>query len=182
MIVYACAICNGSANTKLCASCHSIPYCSRECQKADWPLHKTICKGLTTLPPRPSPSHKLAILFPVDSKEPQLIWINCENRIDDDDGFAWERADIDSVLETKGVDPTYGTFPERKQITRNAPRGIDLSHTVTVICREAFLIDGSTPNICIRQTTRGKMTHNWCGPIVAMRQPVWVMIRDSMRT
>ena len=29
------------------------------------------------------------------------------------------------------------------------------------------------PNICVRQTTRGKMTHNWCGPIlvVVMRQP-----------
>lgn len=170
MVAHTCTICNGS-DTKFCSSCHSTSYCSPECQKTDWPLHKTICKSLTTLPPRPSPSHRLAILFPVDSKEPQLIWINCERRIDDDDGIAWERADTDSILKTKNVDPQYGNSREYKPITRNALRGFNLSHTVKVICRETFLIDGSTPNICVERTTRGKMTHDWRGPIVVMRQP-----------
>lgn len=170
MVAHTCTICNAS-DAKLCSSCHSISYCSKECQKADWPLHKTICKGLTTLLPRPSPSHKLAFLFPVDSKEPKLIWINCEHQIDEDDGIAWEKADVCSILETENVDSKYGTSAEYKPITRNPLRGINLNHTLKVICRDAFLIDGSTPNICVRQTTRGKMKHNWCGPIVAMRQP-----------
>uniref|UniRef100_A0A915A688 MYND-type domain-containing protein n=1 Tax=Parascaris univalens TaxID=6257 RepID=A0A915A688_PARUN len=32
--------------TKLekCAACKSIFYCSRSCQKADWPMHKVECK------------------------------------------------------------------------------------------------------------------------------------------
>ena len=173
MVANTCAICNGS-DTKLCSSCHSISYCPEECQKTDWPLHKTICKGLTNLLPRPSPSHKLAILFPVDSKKPKIIWVNCEHQTDDEYGIQaeWERADIHSILETKNVGPHYRTpIPEYKPITRNVLRGINLNHTVAVFCRDTFLIDGSTPNICVRQTTRGKMTHNWCGPIVAMRQP-----------
>ncbi|KAL8827811.1 MAG: hypothetical protein Q9191_002968 [Dirinaria sp. TL-2023a] len=29
--------------TKLCASCRKISYCSRECQKVDWPDHKAHC-------------------------------------------------------------------------------------------------------------------------------------------
>jgi len=165
-----CAICNGS-DARFCSSCHSISYCSPECQKTDWPLHKTICKTLTTLPSRPSPSHKLAILFPVDSKDPQLFWINCERRVDDEDGIAWERPDTHPLLQTENLDPEYQNAIEYKDITRNMLRGFSLSHTVRVICRETFLIDGSTPNICVRQTTRGKMTHDWRGPIVVMRQP-----------
>ena len=50
-------------------------------------------------------------------------------------------------------------------------RGFNLSHTVQVIGRETFLIDGSTPNVCVRHTTKGRMTHDWRGPIVVMRQP-----------
>ena len=170
MVAHTCTICNGS-DAKFCSSCHSTSYCSPECQKTDWPLHKTICKSITTLPPRPSPSHRLALLFPADSKEPQLVWVNCERHIDDYDGIAWERADTDSILETKNLDPRYGNVPEYKPITRNTLRGFSLSHTVQVICRGTFLIDGSTPNICVGRTTRGKMTHDWRGPIVVMRQP-----------
>lgn len=30
-------------NMKRCAKCHTTPYCSRECQKADWKNHKKQC-------------------------------------------------------------------------------------------------------------------------------------------
>lgn len=28
---------------KQCAKCNATPYCSRDCQKADWKTHKKIC-------------------------------------------------------------------------------------------------------------------------------------------
>jgi hypothetical protein len=27
-----------------CAGCHCVLYCSRECQKADWKMHKELCQ------------------------------------------------------------------------------------------------------------------------------------------
>jgi hypothetical protein len=165
-----CIICNGS-NTKLCSSCRSISYCSSSCQRSDWSLHKMMCNSFTALPSRPSTAHKLAILFPIDSRVPQLVWIKCDRRVDDDDGIAWESADTRQLLETENLDPQYRHAREFKSITRNVLRGYDLSHTVQVICRETFLIDGSTSNGCIRHATNERATHDWRGPVVVMRRP-----------
>jgi hypothetical protein len=164
-----CIICNVS-NNKFCSSCHLISYCSLECQKLDWPLHKTICKTFTALPSQPSPSHKLAILFPVDSKDPQLIWIECERRRDED-GVAYDMPDTQPHLGIENLDPEYRDTSEFKNITRNVLRGYSLSNTVQIIARETFLFDGSAPNVCVRYTTKGQLRHDWRGPIVVMRQP-----------
>ena len=165
-----CIICNG-LDAKFCSLCHSISYCSPECQKPDWPLHKTICKTFATLPSRPSPSHKLAILLPVDSKDPQLIWIKCERHVDDEDGVAWEMPDTQHLLQIENLDPKYQHAREFISIKRNVLRGFNLNYTVQVIGRETALIDGSAPNVCVRHTTKGQTTHCWRGPIVVMRQP-----------
>jgi hypothetical protein len=161
-----CTICN-APKAKSCASCHSAAYCSPECQQTDWPLHKTVCKALKSVPPRPDASHKLAILFPVDSKVPELIWVFCEPRKDDEEegGYPYEYPHIREHL---GDDKA---FPEHKPVTRNVYRGFNLDHTIDITCRDAFLIDGSKINQCIVETTRGAVSHSWSGPIVVMRQP-----------
>lgn len=164
-----CIMCNGS-NAKSCSSCHAISYCSPKCQKLDWPLHKVICKPFTNMPSRPSPSHKLAILFPVDSKEPQLIWVKCECHVEDDGRIAWKMPDTLPLLEAENLNPIF-RHEEFKGVDRNVLRGFNLSYTVQVICRDNFLSDGSTPNVCVRHMTKGKMAHDWRGPIVVMRQP-----------
>ena len=44
------SMCKNSNNTNTtmkllcCAACHSISYCSRECQRKHWPLHKLECR------------------------------------------------------------------------------------------------------------------------------------------
>ncbi|TGO81697.1 hypothetical protein BPOR_1050g00030 [Botrytis porri] len=73
-LALSCTICSFPA--KDCARCKSAAYCSSECQTMDWPLHKTLCKKITAMPPRPSPTHKLGILFPTYSKSPDLVWVN----------------------------------------------------------------------------------------------------------
>ena len=43
-----CANCNDIANKepfKKCAKCKRAAYCSKECQKKHWPVHKTVCKS-----------------------------------------------------------------------------------------------------------------------------------------
>ncbi|VDB87424.1 unnamed protein product [Peniophora sp. CBMAI 1063] len=48
----ACARCRkpGNEQTRLkkCASCHAVFYCSSDCQKAHWKVHKKICKTLSS--------------------------------------------------------------------------------------------------------------------------------------
>lgn len=43
MAILSCVICCKTENIKKCAKCSTTPYCSRECQKADWKTHKKIC-------------------------------------------------------------------------------------------------------------------------------------------
>lgn len=40
------ARCNkcGNEASKCCQYCPSVYYCKKECQRADWPVHKKICK------------------------------------------------------------------------------------------------------------------------------------------
>ena len=38
---------NGAVKDKFnCGGCHKVAYCGRECQKADWKVHKTWCRSL----------------------------------------------------------------------------------------------------------------------------------------
>eukprot|EP00986_Skeletonema_menzelii_P009999 scaffold4693_cov149-Skeletonema_menzelii.AAC.1 len=34
---------------KLCSRCRQVLYCSKECQRAEWPVHKCVCKNLADL-------------------------------------------------------------------------------------------------------------------------------------
>lgn len=43
-----CATCQKTESLKKCAKCHSITYCSRDCQKAHWKTHKRDCAKLAT--------------------------------------------------------------------------------------------------------------------------------------
>src|SRR5438046_1259916 len=149
-----CAICN-SPNSHSCASCRSAAYCSIECQQTDWPVHKTLCKTFKTFQSSTGTSSrsKLGLLLPVDSKMPRLVWIECELK-EFEGAPPFEYPHVVSLLGTD--DP----FPERKPINRSVFRGFDIDHTVQVVCRETFLIDGSKKNVCVGELTRGAMRHD----------------------
>lgn len=42
----------GMPKLKHCAGCQTVAYCSKECQKADWPSHKAACKEARRVGPR----------------------------------------------------------------------------------------------------------------------------------
>ena len=35
--------CASEEASSVCARCHAVRYCSRECQRADWKAHKPVC-------------------------------------------------------------------------------------------------------------------------------------------
>ncbi|KZV69536.1 hypothetical protein PENSPDRAFT_479157 [Peniophora sp. CONT] len=43
---YNCEKCSAFCKPRKCAKCQKVVYCSSECQKADWPAHKLVCKDL----------------------------------------------------------------------------------------------------------------------------------------
>lgn len=96
---HSCAFCCKSYLTmSQCASCQSIVYCSRECQRLDWSFHKIFCKASRSLGPRPSEGYSLALYFPVDL-DPSLEWVrrpDCLLSKTNDKGF-----DIRSLGSTK---------------------------------------------------------------------------------
>jgi hypothetical protein len=85
-----CAICD-QPGINACAGCHSIRYCSKLCQKTDWPLHKLLCKtyadfsdtsrppdiyNLATYPPEIYHLYRRAIYFPESGDRPRFIWMH----------------------------------------------------------------------------------------------------------
>jgi hypothetical protein len=70
-------MCNCVA-TSFCKGCRRIWYCSKFCQKDDWPIHKLLCKTFTEFyhKNRPGPNHYRAIYFPVDETKPRFVWID----------------------------------------------------------------------------------------------------------
>lgn len=171
-----CVMCNHRP-ANLCERCKSCYYCTKECQESDWPTHKLLCQKFAKQPPRPSPSHKRAILFPADHEKPQMIWVFCERKQDPEDGVIYDYAPLHPLL---GPDKP---FIKASQIDHNPIRGRQLGsgiamwapkkagYAVAIKHREAFLIDGSPLNRSILASAGiyGTVPHKWCGAVVAMR-------------
>ncbi|KAH7081157.1 hypothetical protein BKA63DRAFT_561719 [Paraphoma chrysanthemicola] len=74
-----CAMCM-KEGSKACGGCHEMRYCSTECQKSDWQIHKMACKSLKAFSDANRPHqigfiYRRAIYFPVDEARPRFIWI-----------------------------------------------------------------------------------------------------------
>ncbi|KAL0486102.1 hypothetical protein AKO1_001785 [Acrasis kona] len=70
-----CLTCNKpgtEVKLKMCTTCHVATYCSRECQVADWPKHKKVCK-------KPGPDDKQHIV--VVNQDGYRIEMKSENEI-----------------------------------------------------------------------------------------------------
>lgn len=153
-----CTFCD-KHGAHLCGRCESVRYCSEECQKADWPIHKLLCKAFSDfdVSTRETSKHFRAFSFPINEK-PKVIWIHCER---DSDGY--QQAQTDSL---PGVEHGLGHTP----IQYNGRLGRELPDTLYICARDTFLIDGSMPNKgvgAIMASQPGGKRYYWRGPFVA---------------
>ncbi|KAI1780279.1 hypothetical protein F4818DRAFT_435485 [Hypoxylon cercidicola] len=176
-----CVMCNKSP-AMLCERCRSCYYCSRQCQRSDYPSHKLLCRDFANQSPRPSPSHKRAIFFPVERTKPRLIWILCTLKYSsEDEGFGskpFETIDLHPYL---GPDKPYADTqhieynPKRD---RNLGRGMvywapsKAGYSIALEFRETALVDGSAVNGSILESmgALGSPSFPWSGPIIAIRE------------
>ena len=70
-----CAMCSHEGTR--CTGCLEVRYCSRECQRSDWPIHKLVCKAFGDFSDvhRPSARHKRARRIPDDEDLPHFVWV-----------------------------------------------------------------------------------------------------------
>jgi hypothetical protein len=75
-----CTMCD-KQGANACSSCHSIRYCSKLCQKTDWPLHKLLCKTYQDFDDKERPKshdncvYKRGIHFPEHDETPRFVWV-----------------------------------------------------------------------------------------------------------
>lgn len=63
------------ARLKGCSCCHTIKYCSKECQSRDWPVHKIFCNLKPTVD---GDNSVQALLFPQNSQVPIFVRVNLD--------------------------------------------------------------------------------------------------------
>ena len=160
-----CTICDSTC-TKACAQCHATRYCSTECQQTDWPSHRLLCSQYSTHTDRPDPCYKRAILFLPGELKPKFIWVECNSY--GVPGYTYESPQVQQHL--GGKLGSYDALPDYIRIRHNTLRDRNLSNTLEVICRDSFLIDGSSVNSSVVKATQGAMRHSWKGPILAMKK------------
>ncbi|KAI1325462.1 hypothetical protein F5Y16DRAFT_401464 [Xylariaceae sp. FL0255] len=73
-----CLMCEKTPGLE-CDGCDNVYYCCVECQHADYPIHRVICKafGNFDTTTRPSKDHYLGVLFSESKCAPTLVWIDC---------------------------------------------------------------------------------------------------------
>ncbi|CAM6113755.1 unnamed protein product [Calypogeia fissa] len=93
-----CTICD-SNGTQFCTQCRTLRYCSKECQRIDWPTHKLLCRSFSDFRTPPGPTFKRAILFPVSEKTPKFIWLKILTKYDEEGDYAYESPQLEGLLE-----------------------------------------------------------------------------------
>ncbi|KAI0426894.1 hypothetical protein F5Y09DRAFT_317743 [Xylaria sp. FL1042] len=158
-----CIICD-KPNALRCNRCKGASYCSKLCQRGDYPIHKLLCTKFSAfnISARPSAEHVRAILFPVDQKQPKLIWLHCQWMEPEDEYYGrWQNPNAKPFLNND-----HG---KEVHIQYNQVLAKRLSNIVCVSYRDTFLIDGSVPNSSIAPITATVpgYHHDWRGPIIA---------------
>lgn len=170
-----CTIC-GSSDARRCARCHSAAYCSLECQQTDWRTHRLLCRKFSehaqgNFANRPSPTHHLAVFFPMDKTRPSLVWVDTKK--DKYETKPYFHPVLDQLLHIPDNDGYIGR--DLRQVRGNILRGREKNQDTLHI----WFLDPDVPprNIITNQAIHGTIPtlvgdtwgeFIWKGPVVAV--------------
>ncbi|KAL2214226.1 hypothetical protein CC79DRAFT_1328138 [Sarocladium strictum] len=159
----ACLICE-QPNSKLCAVCKGSAYCSKECQKKDWKIHKLLCADFAALDlsKRPSADHFRGILLPENDEKPTCVWMKYTPDVL---GYVLvQHIDLETGVVNFGNDSMHRSA----HIFEDKILGRKLTTLTSLHHRENFLGDGSSFNKAIRRidSLKANKPAFWRGPVV----------------
>ncbi|KAH0362828.1 hypothetical protein KCU65_g7791, partial [Aureobasidium melanogenum] len=146
-----CVVC--SKPGKRCAGCENIRYCGAECQKADWKIHKLVCRTFKAARDAPGPDMVRVLEFPIDDTKPKFSWMPV-------DGALFSKPETGDYF---GADERV---PSMQSITSDPKTGKLLPQTIAFLFRDNFLNDGSLPNKYVYHLTNGRPLNPIRGPIL----------------
>jgi hypothetical protein len=133
-----------------CSRCHNSHYCSVDCQKKAWPIHKMLCKALDEFSgvKRPSPGHRRGIFFGATESKPRFIWY---------------------AVDDKGAYPDNDKNAAKAGLFRNLridhfrPLQRNLGHAIYIWYDDDFLVNGSPINKSLRRLMDPQRAGRWRG-------------------
>ncbi|KAF1849175.1 uncharacterized protein K460DRAFT_365085 [Cucurbitaria berberidis CBS 394.84] len=161
-----CAICP-ALGSEVCSSCHGIRYCSKACQKVDWPVHKLLCKKFSKdfsndkRPQQPEFQFKRAIYFPEEGNGPQYIWLPSSGP--SDEGRAVAHTHILGLKNTDLYPIDY--FKENAVLHRQIDGDIVLLARIHDLNTNEAMLFGN-PNKSLAKIDK-ELTNYWKGPLLA---------------
>lgn len=170
-----CVMCNTRTGSRQCAQCASTQYCSVECQRADWPMHKLVCKQAKTASDdsRPSESHFRVLFFPHEASQPEFCWASTNGSdelvVQHDSINSWRTTMKDRYTKAKSSDPLV-----IQALTRDdSMRGKVFGHALRVAYwqppeGDSGHLDGFNETVLsLMSGTLAKLSHRKYGPLVA---------------
>ncbi|KAF9700934.1 hypothetical protein EKO04_001029 [Ascochyta lentis] len=135
-----CAMCNEEGAR--CSGCLEVRYCSRSCQRSDWPVHKLVCKAFSEFSDasRPSIHHKRALVFAEDKDLPCFAWLHVQPREDNNEITS---DDLEGKVPVPQLEPYLGTVEEflseggtEREESTNPVLRRKIGHGITVAGRQ----------------------------------------------
>ncbi|KAK5710325.1 hypothetical protein LTR17_018974 [Elasticomyces elasticus] len=146
-----CPVCDDLAPL-ICAGCHNIAYCSRECQEAEFHAHKLVCKAFNGMKEAPADGTVRVLHFPVEGK-PEFRCLKLKKTA--------------TLVELDYEKTTSDLLPEVSVIDHNAISGAPIESPFHI-----RYSDKPAPiNKSILKATDGLSGKKWRGPVLVYFDP-----------
>ncbi|CAB9511323.1 MYND finger [Seminavis robusta] len=141
-----CMVCRNPTR-KECSICAEVHYCSQDCQRHDWPVHKIFCKLQVEPADAVSSSSQMkftkAVLFPEQGDSPTFVYLPVEWQRD---GGYWR------VITSEFI---AGGFPDNCRSDTTYGHCEDLEYVFQILWGKNTAEDGqSKENMCLQRVQK----------------------------